>query len=90
MAPTAEPRDPAKVGLVVGRGVGGAVVRNTVARRLRHLMAQRVSTLEPGSIVVIRATPRASSASTSTLERDLDACLRTLRHHRSASSPRHL
>ncbi len=29
---------PARVGLVVGRAVGGAVVRNRVKRRLRHLV----------------------------------------------------
>lgn len=74
--------DPVKVGLVVSRGVGGAVVRNTVSRRLRHLMAQRVDSFEPGSIVVVRATPTAATATTTRLEHDLDACLGTLRRRR--------
>ncbi|MFZ5851739.1 MAG: ribonuclease P protein component, partial [Actinomycetota bacterium] len=33
---------PAKAGFVVGRPVGGAVVRNLVRRRLRHLVRDRL------------------------------------------------
>ncbi|WP_026877987.1 ribonuclease P protein component [Jiangella gansuensis] len=63
------------VGLVVGRAVGGAVVRNTVRRRLRHLMADRVDRLPPGSSVVIRALPGIAGAPSSALARELDAAL---------------
>lgn len=63
------------VGLVVGRAVGGAVVRNTVRRRLRHLMADRVDRLPLGSSVVIRALPGIAGAPSSALARELDAAL---------------
>jgi ribonuclease P protein component len=69
---------PALVGFVVNRGVGNAVVRNVVRRRLRHLLRDRVSTLEPGSRLVIRALPPAATASSDELARDLDAVLHTL------------
>jgi ribonuclease P protein component len=66
---------PARVGFVVGRGVGSAVTRNRVKRRLRHLMRPRMNRLTGGSLCVIRALPPAASASYGELERDLDAAL---------------
>ncbi|AYY15110.1 ribonuclease P protein component [Actinobacteria bacterium YIM 96077] len=68
-------RRPAKVGFVVGRAVGGAVVRNTVRRRLRHLMADRVDELPPGTNVVIRARPAAAGMSSAVLASYLDRTL---------------
>ena len=66
---------PARVGFVVGRGVGPAVTRNRVKRRLRHLMRPRINRLTGGSLCVVRALPAAASASYGELERDLDAAL---------------
>lgn len=66
---------PAAVGLTVSRAVGTAVVRNTVRRRLRHLMAQRTAALPDGSRIVVRALPRAAGAHSSVLAADLDAAL---------------
>jgi ribonuclease P protein component len=63
------------VGFAVSRAIGGAVVRNRVRRRLRHLVRSRLSLLPPGSLVVVRALP-ASAATPSRLEPDLDAALR--------------
>ncbi|WP_166346188.1 ribonuclease P protein component [Phytoactinopolyspora limicola] len=74
VAVTEEPI-PAKVGFVVGRAVGGAVVRNTVRRRLRHLMADKVDHLPAGSTLVVRALPRAAGASSSQLAGELDRAL---------------
>jgi ribonuclease P protein component len=68
-------RAPARVGVVVGRAVGTAVVRNRVKRRLRHLAAARVSTLPDGAAVVLRALPPAATASYVDLGRDLDRAL---------------
>ena len=48
---------PTLVGFVVGRAIGGAVVRNAVRRRLRHLLRDRLVRLPAGSRVVIRAQP---------------------------------
>lgn len=49
--------EPALVGFVVGRKVGGSVVRHRVARRLRAALAGAVGELPPDAWVVIRALP---------------------------------
>ena len=68
-----------RVGFVVSRAVGGAVVRNRVARRLRHLVRPRLQQLPPGTLLVIRALPPAATATSAELAMDLDAVLRRLR-----------
>lgn len=70
---------PALVGFVVSRAVGGAVVRNRVRRRLRHLMRDRVETLPAGERLVLRALPPAAGATSSDLAADLDGVLHKLR-----------
>ncbi|MDN5749924.1 MAG: ribonuclease P protein component [Pseudonocardia sp.] len=65
-----------RAGLVVSRSVGGSVVRHRVARRLRHLLASRLSALPPGARVVVRALPPSAAAGSAELGHDLDAALR--------------
>ena len=65
-----------KVGLVVGRIVGNAVIRNRVKRRLRHLLRPRVAAFPPGLRLVVRALQPAAFASADALARDLDSCVR--------------
>ncbi|MCT4354890.1 ribonuclease P protein component [Streptomyces sp. Je 1-79] len=67
-----------RAGFVVSKAVGGAVVRNQVKRRLRHLVRERLSELPPGSLVVVRALPGAGDADHAQLARDLDAALQRL------------
>jgi ribonuclease P protein component len=67
--------EPARAGLVVGKAVGGSVVRHRVARRLRHLLRDRIDRLAPGSLLVLRAAPAAGHASSNTLAADLDRAL---------------
>lgn len=62
----------------MSKAVGGAVVRNKVKRRLRHLMRDRVDQLPPGSLVVVRALPGAGDADHAQLAQDLDAALQRL------------
>ena len=62
----------------MSKAVGGAVVRNKVKRRLRHLMRDRIALFPPGSLVVVRALPGAGDAVHAQLARDLDAALTRL------------
>jgi ribonuclease P protein component len=70
--------EPARVGFVVSRAVGGAVVRNKVRRRLRELMRGHLESLPQGSLLVVRANPRAASARQSDLAAELDLVLNKL------------
>ncbi|WP_461022007.1 ribonuclease P protein component [Thalassiella azotivora] len=62
-------------GFVVSKAVGGAVVRNRVKRRLRHLVGTRLDAVPTGSRLVVRALPASSGASSGELAADLDAAL---------------
>jgi ribonuclease P protein component len=72
---TGAPEEPPRAGLVVSKAVGGSVVRHRVARRLRHLLGDRVPGLPAGSRLVVRAAPAAAVATSSDLGADLDAAL---------------
>ena len=74
----AEHDEPARVGFVVGRAVGGAVVRNRVRRRLRHLARGYLGSLPEGSLLVVRANPRAATASQAELAAELDLVIGAL------------
>ena len=63
------------VGFVVSKAVGGAVTRNLVKRRLRHLARERTGSLPPHGMLVVRALPAAAEASYVELARELDRCL---------------
>jgi ribonuclease P protein component len=63
--------DPPKIGFVVSRAVGSAVVRNRVRRRLRELMRGYLQSLPGGSLLVVRANPSAARAGQSDLAADL-------------------
>ena len=66
---------PVRAGLVVSKAVGGSVVRHRTARRLRHLLRDRVAALPAGAALVVRAAPGAGTAPSSALAVDLDAAL---------------
>jgi ribonuclease P protein component len=65
----------ARAGFIVSRAVGGAVVRNKVKRRLRHLVAARLGALPSGTDLVVRALPAAADRGYRKLAADLDAAL---------------
>lgn len=69
---------PARVGFIVSRQVGTAVVRNRVKRRLRHLVRGYLGSLPGGSLLVLRAAPRAASACQADLAADLDLVIGAL------------
>ena len=64
--------DPAKVGFIVSRAVGSAVVRNRVKRRLRELMRGRLAALPRGCLLVVRAYPAAAGVRQADMAADLD------------------
>jgi ribonuclease P protein component len=68
-----------KVGFVVSKAVGNSVVRHRVARRLRHVVRDRLGTLPPGSSLIVRALPSAAGATSAEFRQDFDAALRRLR-----------
>ncbi|KAB2375116.1 ribonuclease P protein component [Actinomadura montaniterrae] len=71
----ADAAGPALVGFIVARNVGNAVTRNAVRRRLRHLARGHVDRLPPGSLLVVRANPRAGEARPDELAADLESAL---------------
>ena len=75
MLPTGESVQPARAGFVVSKAVGGAVVRNRVKRRLRHLVREPLGALPPGTDLVVRALPGAADRSYPQLAADLAAAL---------------
>jgi ribonuclease P protein component len=68
-----DPASPARVGFVVSKAVGPAVVRNRVKRQLRHITRDRLAALPSGALVVVRANPAA--AGSRTLAADFDSAL---------------
>lgn len=81
LLPSAEPAPagPVRAGLVVSKAVGGSVVRTRVSRRLRHLLRDRLGSVEAGSRLVVRASPAAADSTSAQLGADLDAALARLR-----------
>lgn len=76
-----------KVGLIVSRAVGSAVVRNRVKRQLRELMRRRLACLPGGCLLVLRAHPAAAGARQADLAADLDLVLERLLR-RQVGAPR--
>ena len=78
--PPDEPQsgEPARVGFIVSRAVGTAVVRNRVKRRLRVLVRGYLGVLPAGSLLVVRANPPAAAARQADLAADLDLVMTRL------------
>jgi ribonuclease P protein component len=81
-----ETAEPARIGFIVSRAVGPAVVRNRVRRRLRHLAAGYLHALPGGSLLVLRANPPAATASQAELAADLGLVLRALLRRQGGAS----
>jgi len=69
------PARASRAGFVVSKAVGGAVIRNKVKRRLRHLVRTRLAALPAGTDLVVRTQPGAADRSSFELAADLDAAL---------------
>ncbi|WP_425569726.1 ribonuclease P protein component [Nonomuraea soli] len=77
-----------RVGFVVSKAVGNAVIRNKVKRRLRHLIRERLDRLPRGSLLVVRANPPAASARYEQLGAELDLALDRVLRRRSTDGQR--
>jgi len=81
---------PSRIGFIVSKSVGNAVVRNLVKRRLREAGALSLQKYPSGFAIVVRALPAAATAGWDLLRSDYDAALETTmkrlgtRHPRSA------
>ena len=78
---------PPQAGLVISKAVGGSVVRHAVARKLRHLLRERMPALGDGTLLVVRAAPAAATATSAELAGDLDRALRRLTGRPDAPAP---
>ena len=66
---------PARVGFIVSKAVGTAVVRNRVKRRLREVARDSLTELPGSAVLVVRALPAAAEASFAELRADFGRCL---------------
>ena len=81
--------EPAVAGVVVGKKqVRHAVDRNRVKRRLRHLLADVLPTLPPGSRLVVRGLGPAASMTSTELRAALDRSLAAARRKQAATPGR--
>jgi ribonuclease P protein component len=65
--------EPSRIGFIVSKGVGNAVVRNLVKRRLREAGAASLREYGTGFAIVVRALPASASASWEQLLSDYTA-----------------
>lgn len=80
--------DPPRVGFIVSKAVGGAVARNRVQRRLRHMMRSRLADLPNGSLLVVRAKPGAAAARAEELDAQLESAIASVMRPKGASRRR--
>jgi len=51
-----------RCGLIINKSVGNSVIRHSVARKIRHIIAANLSSFPTGSLFVIRALPASNTA----------------------------
>lgn len=68
---TAATTGPARFGFIVTKAVGGAVVRNTVKRRLRAVCHDVLPGVQSGTDIVIRALPGSDQVPWATLHSEI-------------------
>jgi ribonuclease P protein component len=84
----AAPGSAPRAGFVVPKAVGPAVTRNTVRRRLRHLVREELPRLAPGTDLVIRVLPDAAGRSYTELGGHLRTAIEAARRPHGPASGR--
>ncbi len=67
-----------RLGITVTRKVGGAVERNRIKRVVRDIFRRHRGTMTPALDLVVNAKPRAESASSGELEKEILSCFAEL------------
>ena len=80
--------EPSRIGFIVSKSVGNAVVRNLVKRRLREAGALSLQEYGTGFAIVVRALPASASATWDELLADYNAALETTMRRLSGRLPR--
>ena len=65
-----------RFGFVVSKGVGNAVTRNAVKRRMRAVAASALASMPAGTDVVVRALPASAEGSWATLQAEITEGIR--------------
>jgi len=80
--------EPSRIGFIVSKGVGNAVVRNLVKRRLREAGAASLREYGTGFAIVVRALPASAAASWDHLLADYNAALESTMNRLGSRLPR--
>jgi ribonuclease P protein component len=78
---------PARCGLIINKSVGNSVVRHSVARKIRHIIAANLTSLPAGSLLVVRALPEANSSNLKIEAAELISKLVKKAEHKTAVKP---
>lgn len=80
--------EPSRIGFIVSKGVGNAVVRNLVKRRLREAGAASLREYGTGFAIVVRALPASAAASWDQLLADYNAALESTMNRLGSRLPK--
>ena len=80
--------EPSRIGFIVSKSVGNAVVRNLVKRRLREAGAASLRESGTGFAIVVRALPASAAASWDQLLADYNAALESTVNRLGSRLPR--
>jgi len=80
--------EPSRIGFIVSKGVGNAVARNLVKRRLREAGAVSLREHGTGFAIVVRALPASATAGWGELAADYNAALEATMKRLASRHPR--
>lgn len=75
---------PVKVGLIVGKNVGGSVIRHRVSRQIRHAIAPHLHQFPSGTLLLFRAHPGAARSAERNLSGEISELVAKYRARRAS------